>query len=403
MSQTRATENVHDLREAMVQDLIDNGVARSAHVLAALRAVPRHFVEGTEPSQAYSKSVLARKTGEDGVTLSTVSAVGVQALQLEQADLHPGHRVLEIGSGGVNAAYLREIVGPDGLVATMDIDPEITARAERFLTAAAYNDVIVLTADATFGAEQHAPFDRIVVTVETTDIPPAWWDQLADDGVVVAPVRWRGLSRSVALIRTGPDLVAYDIAQAGFVPMQGAGENRQSLLLLHDEPEERVALRVEGDSDGYDPVVLAASLHTEPTHNWSGVTLKRGSSYELLNLWLGTVLDPLLILTGDPRARKKGLVTSANPIGIPALVEGATFAYHTIRPTDDPEQFELGAIAHGPQAAQVADRYAAAIRAWDPERTPRLTVTRGTDTPAVDEPSSRSLDRRHGRFTISWQ
>lgn len=404
MSQsTQDVESVQDLREAMVQDLINKGAARSSQVIAALRAVPRHLVEGAEPTEAYSRRVIGRKTGDDGVTLSTISAVHIQALQLEQADLQPGHRVLEIGSGGVNAAYLREIVGPQGTVVTMDIDPEITARAETFLAAAGYDDVVVVTGDAAFGVEQHAPFDRIVVTVETTDVPPAWWDQLADDGIIVAPVRWRGLSRSVALVRTGPVLTATDIQQAGFVPMQGAGEERQNLLLLNDAPDERVAFRVEGHAESYDATALSASLHSEPTYRWTNVTLTRGSSYEHVNLWLGAVLDPLLILTGDPGARKGGLIASAHPIGTPALVEETSFAYHTVRPTDDPEQFELGAVAHGPRAAEVADRYADAIRRWDPERSPVLTITRDLDTPVTEEVDARSVDRRNARFTISWR
>ncbi len=59
-------------------------------------------------------------------------------------------RVLEIGSGGYNAALLREIVGDDGQVVTVDIDSEITDRATRTLAAAGYDDVEVITADAEY-------------------------------------------------------------------------------------------------------------------------------------------------------------------------------------------------------------------------------------------------------------
>ncbi|MGW6770472.1 hypothetical protein ACWGBX_08640 [Streptomyces sp. NPDC055037] len=73
-------------------------------------------------------------TDADGGQLSSVSAPRIQAMQIEQADIGPGTHVLEIGSGGVNAAYLAEILGEDGLV-TADIDHEVTERAQRFLTA----------------------------------------------------------------------------------------------------------------------------------------------------------------------------------------------------------------------------------------------------------------------------
>jgi protein-L-isoaspartate O-methyltransferase len=79
-----------------------------------------------------------------------------------------------------------------------------------------------VTGDAAFGVPELAPFDLILVTVETTDVPVAWWDQLGIDGKIVAPVR--------------------------FVPMQGVGEERERLVLLHDVAEQRVALRLDDDT-----------------------------------------------------------------------------------------------------------------------------------------------------------
>ncbi|GAB3276975.1 hypothetical protein GCM10027456_68350 [Kineosporia babensis] len=77
----------------------------------------------------------------------------------------------------MNAAYLAGLVGSGGLVVTIDIDGDVTARARRCLAAAGYDQVRVVTGDAPFGAPAFAPCDGILVTVETTDAPAAWWDQ----------------------------------------------------------------------------------------------------------------------------------------------------------------------------------------------------------------------------------
>ena len=124
---------------------------------------------------------------------------------IRQAAVQPGMRVLEIGSGGYNAALLREVVGDDGQVVTVDIDPEVTDRATRCLAAAGYDDVEVITADAEYPLTPARTFDAIIVTVGAWDIPPAWSSQLAPEGRLVVPLRTHGITRSWALEhRTAP-------------------------------------------------------------------------------------------------------------------------------------------------------------------------------------------------------
>jgi protein-L-isoaspartate(D-aspartate) O-methyltransferase len=84
---------------------------------------------------------------------------------LEQADLRPGMNALEIGTGGVNAAMMAWLVGSEGTVTTVDIDPEVTERASSLLDAAGYSRVNVVLADAENGVPEHAPYDRVIVTV----------------------------------------------------------------------------------------------------------------------------------------------------------------------------------------------------------------------------------------------
>jgi len=113
------------------------------------------------------------KREEHGIALSSVSAPWLQAMMLAQAQLAPGMRVLEIGSGGYNAALLAELVGEEGEVTTVDIDPEVVDRARCCLEAAGYRRVTVVLADAEGGIPDHAPYDRVIVTAGAWDMPPA--------------------------------------------------------------------------------------------------------------------------------------------------------------------------------------------------------------------------------------
>ncbi|WP_216628580.1 methyltransferase domain-containing protein [Actinopolyspora erythraea] len=182
------------LRAAMVEELRQLGSVRSDPVERAFRVAPRHLFSPEAPlMEAYgvNRSVVVKRD-DDGTALSTVSAPSMQADMLEQAEVRPGMRVLEIGSGGVNAAMLAELVGSEGHVTTVDIDADVTERARRGLAESGYDQVRVVRADAEHGVADQAPYHRILVTVGVWDIPPAWLDQLADRGRLIVPLRLRG-------------------------------------------------------------------------------------------------------------------------------------------------------------------------------------------------------------------
>jgi protein-L-isoaspartate(D-aspartate) O-methyltransferase len=101
------------------------------------------------------------------------------------------HSILEIGAGtGYNACLLAQLTGRADLVTTIDIDPDVTAKASQALTATGYGDVHVVPGDGGLGYADHAPYDRMIATVSPWDIPVAWWKQLAPGGRLVAPLRF---------------------------------------------------------------------------------------------------------------------------------------------------------------------------------------------------------------------
>ncbi|MEY9211923.1 methyltransferase, FxLD system [Thermobifida halotolerans] len=403
------TPEARALREAMVDRVLawraELGQGLADNVRDAMRAVPRHlFTPGASLEEAYADDVVRMKHGADGTVLSSVSAPSVVALMLDQLRVEPGHRVLEIGSGGYNAALLAELVGPDGEVTSVDIDPDVVARARAALAATGYDRVRVVCGDGESGAAERAPFDRIVVTVEAWDIPPAWVEQLAGGGRLVLPLRVRGLTRSVVLEREGDHLADRGYELCGFVPMQGAGERRERRVPVHGEPGARIELLLDDDRD-VDAEALSAALAGERAEAWSGATVGRMEPFDDLDLWLASSLHGFCRLTAEQGALDRGLVRPFWPRGNPALVEDGGFAYRVLRlVAPDSSRHELGAYAHGSDAQRVADRFVEQVRVWD--RDHRGSRARYTVHPAhtPDEHLPRGLvvDKRHTRITLSW-
>src|SRR3990172_3865788 len=117
------------LRRRLVNELRKPGYLRTERVAEAFSAVPRHvFLPGKPMKDVYTNRAFVTKQ-LDGVPVSSSSEPAIMAIMLEQLDVQPGHRVLEIGAGtGYNAAVLSHLVGRRGRVATVDIDSEIAER-----------------------------------------------------------------------------------------------------------------------------------------------------------------------------------------------------------------------------------------------------------------------------------
>jgi protein-L-isoaspartate(D-aspartate) O-methyltransferase len=125
-------------RARLVTELRLRGAGFSRTVQEAFARVPRHvFVPEVGAADAYRDEAFVIKCGADGLPVSSSSQPAMMAIMLDQLDLRPGHRVLEIGTGtGYNAAVMAAVVGRGGQVVTIDIDQDLVARAQSSLVRA---------------------------------------------------------------------------------------------------------------------------------------------------------------------------------------------------------------------------------------------------------------------------
>ena len=217
------------LRHRLVDQLLADGRITTAAVEAAFRVVPRHaFVPEAELEAAYADDTVKTKFDDDGTCLSSLSAPWLQALMIEQAALQPGDSVLEIGSGGYQAALLAEVVTHAGRVVTLDIDPDITDRAASCLERTGYDRVAVAMGDGETGCATDAPYAATIVCAQAYDIPPAWTEQLAPGGRLIVPLYLLGQRRTLTFVTDGDRWIATNSIYSGFVDFQGLGAGRRT-------------------------------------------------------------------------------------------------------------------------------------------------------------------------------
>ena len=177
----RAVEPFAVLRQRMVADQIVSRGVKGPAVLDAMRSVPRQlFVPENERARAYDDGPLSIGGGQ------TISQPYIVALMTELAHVNPDSRVLEVGTGcGYQTAVLAACAGS---VWTIEIEPELAAKAARTLAELGVLNVSRRVGDGSLGWPEAAPFDAILVTAAPADVPPALLDQLAAGGRLVIPL-----------------------------------------------------------------------------------------------------------------------------------------------------------------------------------------------------------------------
>jgi len=182
---TKSKRDLERERTAKVSWLVKSGYLKSERIMQALLKVPREdFIPRLYRDYAYLEVPLPLP-GEH----ATISCPHSYPLFYEPLGLDEGHRFLEIGSGsGYGAAVASEVVGPGGLVVSVEIDPLTLEFARSNLEKAGYHDIVLGQGDGGLGYPEASPYDRMAVTAACVEIPPPLIDQLRIRGRLIAPV-----------------------------------------------------------------------------------------------------------------------------------------------------------------------------------------------------------------------
>jgi protein-L-isoaspartate(D-aspartate) O-methyltransferase len=168
-------------RLKMVEEQIVSRGIKDVKLIAAMKKIPRHlFVEEALQNQAYNDHPLP--IGEK----QTISQPYMVALMTEALLLTGKEKVLEIGTGsGYQTAIVAEL---SEKVFSVERIRSLAIRARKLLYELGYFNVEIKIFDGTFGWVEEGPFDAIVVTAGSPDIPQPLIDQLAMGGKLVIPV-----------------------------------------------------------------------------------------------------------------------------------------------------------------------------------------------------------------------
>lgn len=202
-------------RRSMVESQLRARGIRDERVLSAMFHVPRHeFVSLEYRDQVYEDHPIPIGEGQ------TLSQPYIVAVMLEALTLHPSDAVLEVGTGsGYQTALLSELTRQ---VYSMERHASLVRSAQATLTRLGYTNVEVLLGDGSHGLPERAPFDAIVVSAASPQIPPPLFEQLREGGRMVIPVG-PPHAQELQLVRkqTGQPVIT-NLEGCRFVPLIGS-------------------------------------------------------------------------------------------------------------------------------------------------------------------------------------
>src|SRR5262245_11528671 len=312
----------------------------------------------------------------DGEVVSSSSQPAIMAIMLEQLDVWPGQRVLEIGAGtGYNAALLAHLVGDTGRVTAVDIDDDIVADALAHLAAAGVTGVRVVCGDGWAGVAEDAPYDRIIVTVGAHDISPVWRTQLAPRGRLLLPLALPAVQASIAFDERDGVLESASVRGCIFMRLRGGAAVPMRRVAVGPDPAPAVWPRADHAIDGG---AVHAFLQTPGQQPPTGVIAQQHELYDGLVAWLALheptsawfIAQGEAVATGLVPAFVNGSAAVAStygffePGGVALLVRAAT------TPTAADNAVSIGVRVHGD--AVVGERLKSATVTWNEIGRPSL-------------------------------
>ena len=210
------------LRSEMVEVAVKKAGVKDPRVLKSVAETRRH--------EFVPRNMLDRAYLDAGVPIGfkqTISSPFIVAYMTETLDPQPTDRVLEIGTGsGYQAAILSPLVKE---VYSIEIVKPLGLRAAKVLKKLKYKNITTKIGDGYLGWEEHAPFDKIIVTCSPEDIPKPLVDQLKEGGMIVVPIGERHQQTLYQMIKKDGNMVQKALRPTLFVAMTGTAEDNRKV------------------------------------------------------------------------------------------------------------------------------------------------------------------------------
>ncbi|MCL4392962.1 protein-L-isoaspartate(D-aspartate) O-methyltransferase [Patescibacteria group bacterium] len=133
-------------------------------------------------------------------------------------EVNKDHRILEIGTGSGYQAAVLSFLAKD--VYTVERIPELQKQAQERFKKLNLSNIHVFKKDGKYGLKEYAPFDRIIVTAASPNIPTALREQLKEGGIIILPI---GRENDVQILTKGVkkknNLDLQQIEYVQFVPL----------------------------------------------------------------------------------------------------------------------------------------------------------------------------------------
>jgi protein-L-isoaspartate(D-aspartate) O-methyltransferase len=198
-------------KEVFLEDVI-RSLGVSDAVAEAFASVDRaEFAPEELKERAYSDAIIPLGR------LSSISQPSLVALMIETLELTGDETVLEVGTATGYQASLLSFLAKE--VHTIDIDQALSEQAAANVERLGYGNVTVHLGDGAKGIEGKV-FDRIIITAAVREIPAALISQLADKGIIIAPVgEDMNISSMTVFTKNGDELVPHTNFACTFVPL----------------------------------------------------------------------------------------------------------------------------------------------------------------------------------------
>ncbi len=205
-------------RRMLKRDLVGRDITNE-HVLKVRVEVPREeFIPEPYSSQAYADDPLPIGMGQ------TISQPYIVALMTQELRVNRDCEVLEIGTGsGYQTAVLSKLVKK---VYTIERFAQLSESAQAVLGRFGVSNVEFYVGDGSCGwPKSRLPpsrcFDRIMITAAVPKMPEPLAEQLADGGLIVAPVGYGGVQKLVACEKKADKIIERLICDVRFVKLLG--------------------------------------------------------------------------------------------------------------------------------------------------------------------------------------